>query len=79
MMNYKGIIFYFQPDISFEGIGYILKIHNKTLEFDPLKTKIPFKYCNLSNLKTIDSPCWEYNEELFNKRQLFSFNSYLSI
>ena len=79
MTNYKGIIFYFKPDISFEGIGYVLKIHNMTLKFVPLNTKLPFKYCSSPNVETTKNRCWTYNEELFNKRQLYSFKSYLSI
>ena len=80
MTNFKGLLYYFQPDKSFEKIGYRIKINkNNALEYVPLNTKLPFKYCSLLNIKTTDNQCWEYNEELFNKRQLYSFKSYLSI
>ena len=79
MTNFKGLLYFFQPDKSFERIGYNIQIKNETLEFVPLNTKLPFKYCSLLNVKTTENQCWEYDEELFNKRQLYSFKSYLSI
>ena len=65
---FKGLMYYFQPHKSFNNIGYVVKIENTKVEFIPLGTKMPYKYCQYAS----DKPCIRY----FDKRQLISFTKY---
>ena len=65
---FKGFIYYFQPHETYNNIGYVLKIENTIIEFIPLGTKMPYKYCQGAS----DKPCIQY----FANRQLIGFTKY---
>ena len=65
---FKGLIYYFQPHESFNNIGYVVKIEYAKVEFIPLGTKMPNKYCQDAS----DKQCITY----FDKRQVIGFTKY---
>ena len=70
---FKGLVYFFLPELYVKNIGYHVKITNTTLEFVPLEAKLPFKYCPSVFTKPSDKPCIE---DIYHDRQMISFTKY---